>query len=147
MRSVMHTAVAHMQAPYRPRVMHGLALLPVPYSLVSTIRTKKVQGINACMWQLLTAGALLAALRRPLRPRSLAPGFKVALRWRLPSLRAAGLFLKYAGPIVGVLMSKTVMYSAPLGLLACLDVWLNTRVCDNPLDSSWCKFITALQGL
>ncbi|KAK9842099.1 hypothetical protein WJX81_008345 [Elliptochloris bilobata] len=61
--------------------------------------------------QLITAGALLAALRRPLRANSLAPGFKVALRWRLPSLRAAGLFLKYAGPIVGVLMSKTVMYS------------------------------------
>ena len=66
------------------------------------------------MRQLLTAGALLAALRRPLRAKSLAPGFKVALRWRLPSLRAAGLFLKYAGPIVGVLMSKTIMYSAPL---------------------------------
>jgi hypothetical protein len=62
--------------------------------------------------QLLTAGALLVALLRPLRAGSLAPGFKVQLRWRLPSLRAAGLFLKYAGPIVGVLMSKTVMYSA-----------------------------------
>ncbi len=62
--------------------------------------------------QLLTAGALLVALLRPLRPGSLAPGFTVQLRWRLPSLRAAGLFLKYAGPIVAVLMSKTVMYSA-----------------------------------
>lgn len=64
--------------------------------------------------QLITAGALLVALRRPLRAGSLAPGFTVQLRWRLPSLRAAGLFLKYAGPIVGVLTSKTVMYSAPL---------------------------------
>lgn len=76
----------------------------------------------SCVRQLLTAGALLAALRRPLRARSLAPGFKVALRWRLPSLRAAGLFLKYAGPIVGVLMSKTVMYSASLGLLLLLSL-------------------------
>ena len=60
--------------------------------------------------QILTTTVLVAAMYRPLRRRSLFPGWQVDVRWRLPSLKAALVFVGYAGPICGVLLTKVLIY-------------------------------------
>ncbi|KAK9906444.1 hypothetical protein WJX75_001914 [Coccomyxa subellipsoidea] len=60
--------------------------------------------------QILTAGALLWALYRPLGKRALFPGWRADVRWRLPSLQSAINFVAYAGPIAGVLITKVIIY-------------------------------------
>ena len=62
--------------------------------------------------QILTTGVLVAAMYRPLRRRSLFPGWRVDVRWRLPSPRATLVFIGYAGPICGVLLTKVLIYGA-----------------------------------
>ena len=47
----------------------------------------------------------------------MARGQQVAISWRLPSLAAALVFVKFAGPICGIMASKVAMYSAsPAGI-------------------------------
>ena len=75
--------------------------------------------------QIVTAVSLVAALYRPLRRRSLFPGWKVDVRWRLPSPQAVFTFVGYAGPICGVLFTKVLIYGAhPTHAQIC--VFLNT---------------------
>ena len=61
--------------------------------------------------QVLTAGLLVLALRRPLQG-AVAGGQRVTITWRLPSLTSAANFLRYAGPVAFVLLTKCFMYSA-----------------------------------
>ena len=56
---------------------------------------------------------LVRALYRPLTRRSLFPGWRPAVTWRLPTLQGALNFVAYAGPICGVLICKVVIYGAP----------------------------------
>ncbi len=65
-----------------------------------------------CGWQIMTAGALLWGLYRPLGKRSLFPGWRADVRWRLPSLQSVINFVAYAGPIAGVLITKVIIYGA-----------------------------------
>ncbi len=65
------------------------------------------------MAQILTAGVLLWALYRPLRRRSLFPGWRADVRWRVPSPQSALTFVGYAGPIAGVLITKVIIYGEP----------------------------------
>ena len=66
---------------------------------------------RGCAWpQVATAALLLLALRKPLRG-TVAGGQRVAIDWRLPSVAAAWVFLKFAGPICGIMLSKVAMYS------------------------------------
>lgn len=65
-----------------------------------------------CGCQILTAGALLWGLYRPLAKRSLFPGWQADVRWRLPSLQSVINFVAYAGPIAGVLFTKVIIYGA-----------------------------------
>ena len=60
---------------------------------------------------MLTAGLLVLALRRPLKG-AVAGGQRVTLDWRLPALSAAATFLRFAGPVAFVLLTKCFMYSA-----------------------------------
>ncbi len=60
--------------------------------------------------QVVCAGALFYAMRSPLRQSSVLPGLVPELSFRLPTVRAARVFLSYAGPICGVLLSKVFMY-------------------------------------
>lgn len=53
---------------------------------------------------------LLWALYRPLGKRSLFPGWRADVRWRLPTLQSAVNFVAYAGPIAGVLITKVIIY-------------------------------------
>lgn len=78
---------------------------------------KKALRYLSCthVWQILTAGALLWALYRPLGKRALFPGWRADVRWRLPSLQSAINFVAYAGPIAGVLITKVIIY----GVHAC----------------------------
>jgi hypothetical protein len=59
----------------------------------------------------LTAGLLVLALRRPLKG-VVAGGQRVTIDWRLPALSAATTFLRFAGPVAFVLLTKCFMYSA-----------------------------------
>ena len=61
-------------------------------------------------WQIVTALLLFLALRRPLQG-TVANGQRVVVNWRLPSLAAVFVFLKFAGPIAGIMLTKVVMYS------------------------------------
>lgn len=68
--------------------------------------------------QVVTAGVLIWSLYRRLSKRSLFPGWKPALTWRLPSLQGAFNFVAYAGPICGVLLTKVVVYGVFAACLA-----------------------------
>lgn len=72
------------------------------------------QSIVCITMQIVTAVSLVAALYRPLRRGSLFPGWKVDVRWRLPSPQAVFTFVGYAGPICGVLFTKVLIYGARL---------------------------------
>lgn len=61
--------------------------------------------------QVLTAGLLVLALRRPLKG-AVAGGQRVTINWRLPSLATVATFLRFAGPVAFVLLTKCFMYSA-----------------------------------
>ena len=61
--------------------------------------------------QILTAGLLVLALRRPLKG-AVAGGQRVTIDWRLPSVASAATFLRFAGPVAFVLLTKCFMYSA-----------------------------------
>jgi hypothetical protein len=71
-----------------------------------------------CSWQpvlfdlqIVTAGILIRALCLPLREGSLGAGWRLRVKWRLPTPASALRFLQYAGPICGVLVAKVLTYS------------------------------------
>lgn len=65
------------------------------------------------MWlQVVTAVLLLRAIKQPLRKSSTSPGLVPDVQWRIPSPTALLRFLIYAGPICGVLVTKTVCYQS-----------------------------------
>lgn len=41
----------------------------------------------------------------------MAGGQRVAIDWRLPTFAATAIFVKFAGPIMGIMASKVAMYS------------------------------------
>ncbi len=63
--------------------------------------------------QVVTAVLLLQAIKRPLRKSSVSPGLVPNVRWRIPNAQALVRFLLYAGPICGVLVTKTVRIHLP----------------------------------
>jgi len=71
----------------------------------------------------ITAGLLVLALRRPLKG-TVAGGQRVNITWRLPALSAAANFLRYAGPVAFVLLTKCFMYSASLRHLAMTTIFI-----------------------
>lgn len=78
--------------------------------------------------QIATAVLLLVALRKPLKG-SIAGGQRVMIDWRLPTLAAAGIFLKFAGPICGIMLAKVTMFSEappvlPCHTTPCMPGWL-----------------------
>eukprot|EP00884_Botryococcus_braunii_P015914 jgi/Botrbrau1/3005/Bobra.0070s0004.2 len=62
--------------------------------------------------QVLAAGALVWAMNQPLRDSALLPGFVPDIRLRIPNLQVVRVFLSYAGPVCGVLLSKVFMYGS-----------------------------------
>ena len=70
--------------------------------------------------QVVTAGALLLAMRRPLPVKSIAAGWVCPPALQRVPLSALTQMLTYAGPICIVLLTKTFIYSVPP--LCCLSV-------------------------
>ena len=70
--------------------------------------------------QVVTAVLLLQAMKQPLRESSVSPGLVPDVRWRIPAPDALLRFLLYAGPICGVLITKTVG-TCPTQPITCWD--------------------------
>ena len=87
-----------------------------------TNQEQKLVQSSMCMFvQMVTAGALLLAMRRPLPKKSIAAGWLCEPRLQRVPLQALTQMLAYAGPICIVLLTKTFIYSTVLPSAACLS--------------------------
>ena len=102
----MLSLLQHMGAAARGSVLAATVLHPAVLECRSC----------CCAVQAVTALALLAAMRRPLPRKSVAPGWVCEPRMRRVSMAAVGRMLAYAGPICLVLLTKTGIYCAPSAL-------------------------------
>lgn len=84
-----------------------------------------------CCMQIVTAGMLVVAMRKPLPARSNVAGWVVPVKAEIPTADAVKRFLLYAGPICGVLAIKTVLYSEACSSCIALISEALTAVCSS----------------